>query len=54
MTYTLTLTQEQLNVIAAGLQEMPFKHAAPLVAEINKQISEQAKRGPVAVNDAAE
>jgi len=24
------------------------------VQEINKQISEQAKRGPVAVNDAAE
>lgn len=41
MTYTLALTQEQLSVIAAGLQELPFKLAAPIVAEINKQISTQ-------------
>jgi hypothetical protein len=43
MTYTLTLSQEQLNVIAAGLSELPFKHAAPVVAEINKQVSGQMK-----------
>jgi len=43
MKYTLELTQEQLQVIAAALQELPFKHAAPLVAEINKQVSGQNK-----------
>jgi hypothetical protein len=43
MTYTLTLTQEQLQVIAAGLGELPMKIAAPLVQEINKQIAGQMK-----------
>jgi hypothetical protein len=40
-TFTLELTQDHLNVIAAGLQELPFKYASPLVAEINKQVSAQ-------------
>jgi hypothetical protein len=48
MTYTFTLTQDQLQVIAAGLQELPFKFSAPVVAEINKQVSEQRKPQPVA------
>ena len=52
MTYTLTLTQDMLNVIAAALGELPMKHAAPVVQEINKQIAGQMK--PQAVNDAAE
>ena len=43
MTYTLTLTQDQLQVIAAALMELPMKHAAPVVQEINKQIAEQMK-----------
>lgn len=48
MHYTLTLTQQQLNAIAAGLSELPFKLAAPVVAEINKQIAEQGpKLAPV-------
>jgi hypothetical protein len=43
MTYTLTLTQDQLNVIAAALGELPLKHAAPVVQEIHKQIAGQTK-----------
>jgi hypothetical protein len=43
MTYTITLTQEQWAVIGAALAEMPFKHAAPVVAELNKQVAEQQK-----------
>ena len=43
MTYTITLTQDQLNVIAAALGEMPMKIAAPVVQELNKQISAQMK-----------
>lgn len=39
--FTLTFTQKQMQVINAALNEIPFKHAAPLIAEINKQIQEQ-------------
>lgn len=39
--FTFTFTAEQLRVIDQALQEIPFKFAAPLVAEINKQIEAQ-------------
>jgi hypothetical protein len=39
--YTLTFTGEQLRVIDQALQEIPFRFAAPLIAEINKQIEAQ-------------
>lgn len=38
MIYTLTLTNEQLGVINAGLQELPMKLAAPVVVAINQQL----------------
>ena len=37
----LELTQEQLQIIGAALSEMPYRVAAPLVAEINRQIVSQ-------------
>ena len=37
----LELTLEQLQIIGAALSEMPYRVAAPLVAEINKQIEAQ-------------
>lgn len=37
----IELTQEHLNVIAAGLQELAYKHAAPVIAHIAKQIESQ-------------
>ena len=43
MTYTITLTQDQLQIIAAALGELPMKIAAPVVAELNKQITGQMK-----------
>lgn len=43
--YVLHLTQEQLNVVAAGLGELPFKIASPVVAEINAQYEAQ-RAGP--------
>ena len=52
MTYTLTLTQDQLAIVAAGLEGLPFRNAAPVINEINKQLAEQSK--PQAVADAAE
>jgi hypothetical protein len=39
--FNLQLTPEQLQVISAALLEMPFKMAAPLIAEINKQLRQQ-------------
>lgn len=35
------LSQEQLNHIAAGLGEIPTKHGAPLVSDINAQLQTQ-------------
>ena len=40
-TYALNLTDEQLAVINAALQEMPLRLAYPVVAEINRQLAEQ-------------
>lgn len=35
------LTQQQLQMIAAGLGELPYKHSAPLLAELQKQFDAQ-------------
>ena len=40
-TLTLTLTNEQLQIIGAALAELPYRIAAPLMAEIDRQIMEQ-------------
>ena len=39
----LELTQEQLQIIGAALSELPYRLAAPVIAEINRQIEEQEK-----------
>jgi hypothetical protein len=41
MTIILSFTQEQLAIINASLMEIPYKHAAPLIADINAQIQKQ-------------
>jgi hypothetical protein len=38
---TLTLTQEQLQVLNAALGEIPYRVAAPLIGSINSQIQRQ-------------
>lgn len=45
-TITLTFTQEQLQILNAALVEIPYRVAAPLISEINKQIKDQAKESP--------
>lgn len=40
-TVTLTLDNNDLQVLNAALSEVPFKFAAPLIGKINKQIAEQ-------------
>ena len=37
----LELTQEQLQIIGAALNELPYRVAAPLIAEINRQLAAQ-------------
>lgn len=36
---TLTLTDQQLQIIGAALSEMPYRVAAPVLDEINRQIA---------------
>ncbi len=48
---TLTFTQEQLNLLAMAIQELPHKHAVPLIATINKQI--EAQKAPTSSVDFA-
>ncbi len=40
-TYTFTLNESALNIVGAALGEIPFKVAAPVVNELNRQIAEQ-------------
>jgi hypothetical protein len=46
MNIKLELTQEQLNIIATALQDMPFKAVAPLINNINTQIQAQIAPAP--------
>jgi hypothetical protein len=42
-TITLTLNQNQLNIIANALIKQPFEQVNELIAEISKQVQEQQK-----------
>lgn len=46
-TYTIKLTENHLNVIAAALSEMPLKTALATFQELNVQVAEQSKPTPV-------
>lgn len=37
----LKLTPEQVNVVLAGLQELPHKYADPVIREIMQQVQAQ-------------
>jgi hypothetical protein len=39
--FHITLDENQLAVVAAGLQELPAKHANPVLRHINEQIQKQ-------------
>lgn len=41
-TVTLNLTQEQLQVVWAGLQELPGKYGDPVKSVIQQQVQSQA------------
>ena len=42
-TFTITLNDEQLNTVAAGLNELPAKFANPVLQELTKQLQEQTQ-----------
>lgn len=41
MKFNLSLTKDQLAIVNAALMEAPYRIAAPLIQEINKQIQHQ-------------
>ena len=43
MEHTIKLTAQQLQVISAGLCEMPYRMAAPVVDAINRQIQQDQR-----------
>ncbi len=44
MEFQLTLTQEDLNVLKAALQEMPYRIVAPLLSKLEAQLQSQVKK----------
>lgn len=40
-TFNFTFNAQQLSVISAALLELPYKVSAPVIAEFQKQITEQ-------------
>lgn len=43
MEYTLKLKPEQIQVLSAALGKLPFEVVAPLITEIQKQLTAQDK-----------
>ena len=41
MKVNLKLTEDHLRIIGAALSEMPYRVAAPVLAEINRQLAAQ-------------
>ena len=39
--FTLKLPAQTMLVIAKGIQELPYKEAAPVLTEIQRQVNEQ-------------
>jgi hypothetical protein len=36
--FTLTVTEQELQVVSAGLAELPFKHVGTLIQKLQQQI----------------
>lgn len=52
--YHITLSREQLRIIAAGLNELPYKVAAPLLAALQAQVSDEEREALAAATKAAD
>lgn len=42
-TFRLTVTEQELNVLSAGLVELPYKVSAPLITKLQGQIGGQLR-----------
>jgi hypothetical protein len=40
--FTLVVTEQELNILSAGLTELPYKHCAALIAKLQGQVSAQS------------
>lgn len=40
MEYTLTFTEQELNLLSSALVELPFKVVAPLIQKISEQVAQ--------------
>lgn len=40
MEYTLTFTEQELNLLSSALVELPFKIVAPLIQKISEQVAQ--------------
>ncbi len=40
-TFTISLSENQLNLVAQALGELPFKISQPLIAELQRQLQTQ-------------
>ena len=40
-TYTFTFTDREVQMITAGLAELPLKHSMALVTRLHREVSEQ-------------
>lgn len=52
MEYAITITEEELGVVARALMEMPYKTVAPLFDKLNQQITEQKFSAQAPVEEA--
>lgn len=41
--FTLTVTEQELNVLSAGLTELPYKICAALIVKLQGQINNQTQ-----------
>lgn len=51
--FTFQLTQQQLNILAQGLGELPFKIAQPMLQELQNQFDAQKPKTNGAVPETA-
>lgn len=47
MEFTFTLTEQEANIVIAGLQELPAKVANPITKKLQEQAQSQMKKEEV-------
>ena len=42
-TFTLTVTEQEINIISAGLGKLPYEAVAGFIAKLQQQLNDQLK-----------